>query len=279
METKISSSLTLIEEKDLRESLKRCSQETVDAAIAYRKYGEYEPVPTIVMGIIERYLEPEVRDKIKDCTEETRLYEDFGIDSLTMVESVMLVEETLNISIPNEDLRELRTVGDVKTFIDCKIRGIPVPQKPRRIPVEEVAAAMPHQDPFLFLREVTLSENEAEASYRISGSEFFLEGHFKDDPVFPGSLMLEALGQLAVFYLVKSDHAGLEGNVDHKKVLANSCDGIRFHRICRPNDTLDMKIKVKRIRAPLATFEGSISCNGDRVAIAEEITLAFAFEE
>jgi hypothetical protein len=39
----------------------------------------------------------------------------------------------------------------------------------------------------------------------------FLEGHFKENPVFPASIMIEALGQLCVFYLLKGDHPFLNG--------------------------------------------------------------------
>ena len=62
---------------------------------------------------------------------------------------------------------------------------------------------MPQQEPFLFLEQVNLSERDAGGRYTISGREHFLEGHFKGNPVFPASIMLESLGQLAVFLLIK----------------------------------------------------------------------------
>ena len=52
--------------------------------------------------------------------------------------------------------------------------------------------------PFLFVREATLSSGWATGTYTITGEEAFRAGHFKDNPIFPASIMLEALGPRAV---------------------------------------------------------------------------------
>ena len=56
------------------------------------------------------------------------MYEDLGMDSLTMLEVVMLVEQTLQVSIDNEELRDLRTVGDVKAYLNAKAMGVEPPK-------------------------------------------------------------------------------------------------------------------------------------------------------
>src|SRR5688572_18299662 len=116
------------DETALREALKRCSPSTFEAAVQYRKTTNPEHVPAVVIGVIERFVEPDLRVKLKDADDDLRLIEDLGIDSLTMMEIVILVEDVLQRSINNDELRNLRTVGDVKTFIDCKIRGLPLPK-------------------------------------------------------------------------------------------------------------------------------------------------------
>ncbi len=110
-------------EEDIKESLKRCSPETIDAAIAYRRDGDTSQIPTVIMGILERVMEPEERSKLTEATDETRINEDLGIDSLTMVEVIMMVEESLDITVDNDELRGLSTVGDVKGFIATKTAG------------------------------------------------------------------------------------------------------------------------------------------------------------
>src|SRR5688572_24991304 len=171
---------TAEDDANLREGLKRCSAATYEAAAQYRKTGNTEHLPAIVLGIIERFVEPDLRAKLKDADDDLRIIEDLGIDSLTMMEIVILVEDVLQMTINNEELRHLRTVGDVKTFIDCKIRGLPLPKPTKFILIEHVAAVMPIQPPFLFLNEASVSSTAANGKYKISGQEFFLQGHFKD---------------------------------------------------------------------------------------------------
>src|SRR3954468_12578648 len=267
------------DEAALREALKRCSPSAFEAAVQFRKTGNPEHVPAVVIGVIERFVEPDLRVKLKDADDDLRLIEDLGVDSLTMMEIVILVEDVLQMSINNDELRNLRTVGDVKTFIDCKIRGLPLPKPTKFLPIEHIGAVMPIQPPFLFLNEASVSSTAANGKYKISGQEFFLQGHFKDNPVMPASIMLEALGQLAVLYL-------LEGaNTEPGKVISSSliyftgCEGVRAHRVCKPGDILTLSIKPKRMKMPLATFEGSIRVGQEKAVIAEEITLTYGFVE
>jgi acyl carrier protein len=266
---------TKLKHEELRDALKRCPKAAIEAAIAFNDSRDPDLVPTIVMGIIERFVEPEVRPVIREGKDGTRLLEDLGIDSLLMVEIVILIEETLDIHIENEELRHLRTVGDIKVYLDAKIKGLPIPANPSRLSFEQIAAVLPHQPPFLFLQEARINGSTADGSYHISGDEPFLEGHFKNRPVFPASLMLEALGQLAVLYLLKSENPELTGSIDPASIFFVSCDGVRCHKVCRPQDVLQLKVTLKKVHAPLAQFEGSILCNGVKVAKAEEISLTF----
>jgi 3-hydroxyacyl-[acyl-carrier-protein] dehydratase len=91
--------------------------------------------------------------------------------------------------------------------------------------------------------------------------------------------MLEALGQLAVLFLLEGQIGEPGKTVDHRTIFFTSCEGVRCHRICRPGDVLSLSIKPKRLKSPLATFEGQIRVGQEKAAIAEEITLTFAFAE
>lgn len=273
----VSKPFSVEDESALRVSLKRCSPATIEAAIAYRKTNEASHLPAVIIGVIERFVEPDLRSKLKAADDELRLVEDLGIDSLTMMEIVILVEDVLQMQINNEDLHNLRTVGDIKVFIDCKVRGLPPPAATKFLPIEQIISVMPIQSPFLFLNEATIAGNSAQGKYKITGQEFFLQGHFKNNPVMPASLMLEALGQLAVLFLLEGS-APTDGKVvDESKIFFTSCEGVRCHRICRPGDLLSLSIKPKRTKMPLATFEGSIRVGQEKAAMAEEITLTFAY--
>ncbi len=267
------------DEVTLREGLKRCSPSTFEAAVQFRRTGNADHVPAVVIGVIERFVEADLRNKLKDAGDDLRLIEDLGIDSLTMMEIVILVEEVLQMTINNEDLRNLRTVGDVKTFIDCKIRGLPLPKPTKFIPIELISAVLPMQPPFLFLNEASVSSTAANGKYKISGQEYFLQGHFKDNPVMPASIMLEALGQLAVLYLLEGAPTEPGKVVSPQTIFFTGCEGVRAHRICRPGDILSLSIKPKRMKMPLATFEGAIRVGQEKAVIAEEITLTYAFAD
>lgn len=267
------------DDANLKESLKRCSAATYEAAAQFRRTGNTEHLPAVVLGIIERFVEPDLRAKLKDADDDLRIIEDLGVDSLTMMEIVLLVEEALQMSIHNDELRHLRTVGDVKTFISCKAKGVPPPKPTKFLPIEQIVAVMPIQPPFLFLNEASVSAHGASGKYRISGQEFFLQGHFKDNPVLPASIMLEALGQLGVLFLLEAQIAEPGKTVDPKMIFFTSCEGVRCHRVCRPGDVLTLTMKPKRLKLPLATFEGQIRVGQEKAAIAEEITLTFAFAE
>ena len=115
------------DEAHLREALKRCSPATVEAALAFRASGDCVHLPVIVVGVIERFVERGLREKLATPSDDLRLVEDLGLDSLTMMEIVLLTEDALPVTINNEELRHLRTLGHVKQFIECKLRGLPLP--------------------------------------------------------------------------------------------------------------------------------------------------------
>jgi acyl carrier protein len=277
MQVSVSKPFTAETERDLRDQLKRCSSETVEAALRFRATGRTDEVNVIVLGIIERFLDPEVRPRLREGGDDLRVFDDLGIDSLTMVEVVMIVEEVLQFKIKNEELRDLRTLGDIKVFIDCRLKGLPLPERPTHVHVAEIVSLMPQQPPFLFVQEATLRSDEARGTYKIAGDEFFLEGHFKNNPVFPASIMLEALGQLAVLFLLKAKRPEITGPVSSARVFFTACDGVRCQRICRPHDILTLVVKPKRLKHPLAIFGGHITCGNERVAFVEEITLTFDY--
>lgn len=264
------------EEAALRESLKRCAPEVIESAIEYRTTGDVSKLPSVINGLLERFLDPDLRAKLNEKNNgDLRFIEDLGIDSLTMMEIIMLVEETVKMEISNNELRHLRTLGDIKIFIDCKARGVPPPQPPTFYPIETIVEIIPISAPFLFLQEAEVSSTSASGKYKITGDEFFLQGHFKNNPVMPASIMVEAVGQLAVFYLLTGLQTEAEKVVGANTLYFTSSNGVRCHRVCKPGDTLSLNIKLKRTKMPLAVFEGSIRVGQEKAVSVEEFTLTY----
>jgi 3-hydroxyacyl-[acyl-carrier-protein] dehydratase len=118
----------------LRDALKHCSAATYEAACQFRRTGNPEHLAAILLGIIERHVEPDLRAKLKEPDDDLRLVEDLGIDSLTMTEVAALTEDVFQVSITSRELCELRTVGDFKQFMTLKLCGLPVPGAAKLLP-------------------------------------------------------------------------------------------------------------------------------------------------
>jgi acyl carrier protein len=267
---------------NLRTALKRCSVETIEAAVRFRATGNPDALPTIVYGIIERHLTPEHSQSLAAAPDSTRLIEDLGVDSLTMLEIVLSIEEAINISIENDELREIRTLGEVKTFITQKISGrapeAAAGPKTRRYSREDIIHRLPQQPPFLFLNDAEIDGNTVRATYKVDGGEFFLEGHFKDNPVMPASIVFEAVGQAACLWVLENAPEQLHVELKSNEVLFASMEEAHFYRRAKPGDTLEMEAELVKLRAPLAIFRGVVKLHGERLAQIEHLVLAFGHE-
>lgn len=57
---------------------------------------------------------------VNDITRESNFVEDFGVDSLEMVELVVELEQQLGVLITNEELATVKTFGDLLDFVEKK---------------------------------------------------------------------------------------------------------------------------------------------------------------
>jgi acyl carrier protein len=121
------------DEAQLRDALKRCSPSTFEAACQFRQTGNVQHVPVIIFGVIEHYVESKLRPRLKEPADHLRLVEDLAIDSLTLMEIVMLAEDVLQITIDNDELPPLRTLGEVRVFMEAKISGAPFSAEARQL--------------------------------------------------------------------------------------------------------------------------------------------------
>ena len=69
-------------------------------------------------------MDPELRPKLAEANlDNLSIQTDLGVDSLTMVEMVMLVEESLALTVDNNELRGIKTIGDIKQFVANKVKA------------------------------------------------------------------------------------------------------------------------------------------------------------
>jgi 3-hydroxyacyl-[acyl-carrier-protein] dehydratase len=138
-----------------------------------------------------------------------------------------------------------------------------------RAGIEEI---LPHRDPFLLLDEVTEIEPGVRvvARRRVRADEWYFAGHFPGNPIMPGVLMVEAMAQCgAVAVLSEEENRG-------KLALFAGIDDVRFKRIVRPGDELELVCELERMRGPIGKGKARATVNGD---LAVRGTLTFALTD
>ncbi len=106
---------------EITKSLKRCSDETVAAALRFEESRNLDELPAIIHGVLERDAANPKPEGVAAATDEARLIEDIGMDSFGMIEVVMTAEEVLGITVANQEMNEIRTLGQLKTFLRTKL--------------------------------------------------------------------------------------------------------------------------------------------------------------
>lgn len=106
----------------LRVLLRHCSPSTYVAASLFRQTRDPDLLPVIIYGVIERFVERSQRFNLQRSAEDVRLCEDLGLDSLTLVELVVLAEDALQVPLTVEDQPPLRTLSDLQHYLTLKLR-------------------------------------------------------------------------------------------------------------------------------------------------------------
>lgn len=65
------------------------------------------------MVSVKQIFEEQLGINLNDYSEDTNLREDLGLDSLDIIDIIMSIERDLNISIPDSDITNLNTIGDL----------------------------------------------------------------------------------------------------------------------------------------------------------------------
>ena len=131
----------------------------------------------------------------------------------------------------------------------------------------EVMRRIPHRYPLLLVdrAENYLAHTSITGIKNVTHNEPFFQGHFPGNPVMPGVLIVEALGQTGAVLMSKS----LDADVNGKAIFFMSVDGARFRKPVRPGDQLRMRVVVVKHRGDLFKFRGEAFVDGKLVAEAE----------
>jgi acyl carrier protein len=109
--------MTIAREKEISDALKRCSHQTLAAAIRFQSTHTDEDLTIIINGVLERDLPDTHVAELAGADDHTLLIEGLGMDSFGMIEVVMTAEIAFGITICNEDLRDIHTLGSLKNYL------------------------------------------------------------------------------------------------------------------------------------------------------------------
>ena len=148
--------------------------------------------------------------------------------------------------------------------------------------VQEIKKLIPHRYPFLMVDRV-LEVTEAHpgkivgrvcrARKNVTGNEFFFEGHFPQNPVMPGVLILEAMAQTGALCC-----CAVKGDPPIKQLFFAGVDKVRFKKPVFPGDILDLKVEMKKEKASFFCGKGTAFVAGE-VAVRADIMAYIVFDK
>jgi 3-hydroxyacyl-[acyl-carrier-protein] dehydratase len=137
----------------------------------------------------------------------------------------------------------------------------------QRIENAEIQTLLPHRYPFLLIdaAEEYVAGQSIIGLKGVTVNEPFFPGHFPGNPVMPGVLMVEAMGQTGAVLMYKT----LGAHTSDTTVFFLGADKVKFRAPVRPGMMLRMPVTVTAQRLGVFKFKGEVFADGARVAQAE----------
>lgn len=138
--------------------------------------------------------------------------------------------------------------------------------------INEIKKILPHRYPFLLVDRILDIEEDKKiiGIKNVTANEEFFNGHFPQQPVMPGVLIIEAIAQVAgVMMLRKVENQG-------RLAYFTNIDNARFRRMVVPGDQLRLEVELVKVRSRVGKVHG-VAYVGTEVAA--EADLMFAIGE
>ena len=132
--------------------------------------------------------------------------------------------------------------------------------------IEEIKKLIPHRKPFLFIEECkVIKKGKIGESFRtFDETEYFFEGHFPNNPIVPGVVIVEAMAQTAG--VVVSDNLI---NAKDQSVLFMSINKAKFRKPVLPNYKIKFYVELMNNIKNVYKFMGKAYYNDSLVAESE----------
>jgi len=132
---------------------------------------------------------------------------------------------------------------------------------------QEIIELLPHREPMLLISELRNIRKlfSATAIVEVKKDSFFVQGHFPDNPVMPGVLIVEAFGQAAAALTA----AGIDKETyENKLVFLMGIEKARFRNPVLPDCTLELNIEAIRSHGRVWKYKGEAFVKGKKMADA-----------
>ena len=131
----------------------------------------------------------------------------------------------------------------------------------------DIANLLPHREPMLLIDELydIVNLKSATATVDVKKNSFFVQGHFPENPVMPGVLIVESFGQAAA---ALTAHGLDKSTYENKLVFLMGVEKARFRNPVIPDCKLILKIEAVRSHGRVWKYKGE--------AFVDEIKMADA---
>ena len=131
----------------------------------------------------------------------------------------------------------------------------------------EIAELLPHREPMLLIDQIYDIEklHSATALVKVKKDSFFVQGHFPENPVMPGVLIVESFGQAAA---ALTAHGLDKATYENKLVFLMGVEKARFRNPVIPDCDLILKIEAIRSHGRVWKYKGEAFVDDKKMADA-----------
>ena len=128
---------------------------------------------------------------------------------------------------------------------------------------KDITNLLPHREPMLLIDELheIIKLSSATAIVYVKKDSFFVEGHFPNNPVMPGVLIVEAFGQAAA---ALTAHGLDKETYANKLVFLMGIEKARFRNPVIPDCKLELKIQAIRTHGRVWKYKGDAFVDGKK---------------
>jgi acyl carrier protein len=112
-----------VAQKRVQESLVGFPPRVTSSYLAFAESGDLANLDVVVLGVLQFYLAKKPAVPLEEMAGTTRLVEDLGCDSLTMMDTVFLVETLFDIKLDDTELTQLGTLDELRAHLRRHVQG------------------------------------------------------------------------------------------------------------------------------------------------------------